>query len=151
MWVCAACENEVDDDAATACDACDEARPAAAPAAASLIVVALVTAVEAVQGKDKLRAVQLDIGRGGHTTVVTSAPNVAQGLRCVVALPGALVSVDGEEVLVKAQAVGGVKSHGMLCDGPMLSWVGGGAGMAALVPETCALGSAPPATRPRLK
>ena len=151
MWVCAACENEVDDDAAAACDACDEPKPAFA-APATLIAVALVVAIEAVPGKDKLRIVRLDTGAGGEPIcVVTSAPNVAVGLRCVVALPGATVPLDGDEVQVKAQVVGGVRSHGMLCDGPMLKWVGGGAGMAALVPEGCALGSAPPATRPRLK
>ena len=150
-WVCPACECEVEDDAAAACDACDEPRAAASPP--PLIVVSLIVAIEAVPGKDKLRVVRLDVGSGGDpVAVVTSAPNVAVGLRCVVALPGALVAGDGgEELLVKAQAVCGVKSYGMLVDGPMLKWAGGGAGMAALVPDTFALGAAPPVTRPRLK
>lgn len=150
-WTCAACESEVDD-SLNVCDGCDEPRPPPpASAEKSLIVVARILSVDAIASKDKLRAIRLDVGESEPITVVTNAPNVAVGLRCVVALPGAKLEVEGEEVVIKAQAVGGVKSHGMLCDGPMLKWVGGGAGMAALVPETHPLGMAPPATRPRLK
>ncbi len=59
-------------------------------------------------------------------------------------------SASGEEVAVKKATVGGAPSEGMLCDAPMLGWVGGGAGNAALVPDTFALGAPPPDKRPRM-
>ena len=45
----------------------------------------------------------------------------------VVATVGAELK-DGDKV--KRAPVGGVMSEGMLCDGPMLGWAGGGAGTA---------------------
>ena len=48
------------------------------------------------------------------------------------------------------KSVGGVVSQGMLCDAPMLGWVGGGAGSAALVPDSFAPGARPPEKRPRM-
>ncbi len=56
----------------------------------------------------------------------------------------------GGEVVVKKASVGGVVSEGMLCDAPMLGWTGGGAGTAALVPDSFALGATPPDKRPRM-
>ena len=41
-------------------------------------------------------------------------------------------------------------SEGMLCDGPMLGWAGGGAGTAVLLPDTFKPGDTPPRSRPRL-
>ena len=83
-------------------------------------------------------------------TVVTNAPNVNLGSRVVVATVGAKVECDGTELVVKKMMVGGAMSEGMLCDAPMLGWSGGGAGTAALVPPSCALGSRPPEKRLRL-
>jgi hypothetical protein len=68
-------------------------------------------------------------------------------MRVVIATVGAELK-GGEKV--KKAAVGGVTSEGMCCDGPMLGWVGGGAGAAALLPETYNPGDAPPTSRPRL-
>ena len=51
---------------------------------------------------------------------------------------------------MKKATVGGVVSEGMLCDAPMLRWVGGGAGNAALVPPAFAPGAPPPDKRPRM-
>ena len=65
----------------------------------------------------------------------------------VIATVGAELK-DGEKV--KKATVGGVTSEGMCCDGPMLGWVGGGAGAAALLPENFNPGDAPPTSRPRL-
>lgn len=65
----------------------------------------------------------------------------------VVATVGATLP-DGTEV--KKATVGGVPSHGMLCDAPMLGWLGGGAGAAALVPDTFSPGDPPPTSRPRM-
>lgn len=151
-WSCPACENENPADV-FACEACDEPAPAAPPPIASrLILVARVLELAPVPGKDKLRLATLDAGGPAPIAVVTSAPNLSVSALCVVALPGAAVRVDGEDVPVKAATVGGVKSHGMLCDAPMLGWAGGGAGMAALVPEgPFAVGDAPPEARPRMK
>ena len=153
VWTCPACENENPADA-PACEACDEPAPAAAapPSGSRLILVAKVLELAPVPGKDKLRLVTLDVGSPDPIAVVTSAPNLSVSALCVVALPGATVRIDNEDVAVKAATVGGVRSHGMLCDAPMLGWVGGGAGMAALVPEgPFAVGDAPPDARPRMK
>ena len=79
--------------------------------------------------------------------IVTNASNVKEGSRVVVATIGTELS-DG--TVVQKANVGGCPSEGMLCDAPMLGWTGGGAGAAALVPESFAPGDAPPATRPRL-
>jgi tRNA-binding EMAP/Myf-like protein len=158
-WVCASCECE-NGGGEDSCEACGEERPAAAPGGdggggggvvSESIIVALIMDLAPVPGKDKLRVATLNVGRGEPVAVVSSAPNLSVGARCVVALPGATVTVEGEEVVVKAAAVGGVRSGGMLCDAPMLKWAGGGSGNAALVPDSFAPGDAPPAARPRLK
>ena len=65
----------------------------------------------------------------------------------VVATVGAELK-DGDKV--KRAPVGGVMSEGMLCDGPMLGWAGGGAGTAVLLPNTFKPGDKPPGSRPRL-
>lgn len=65
----------------------------------------------------------------------------------VVATVGAELK-DGDKV--KRAPVGGVMSEGMLCDGPMLGWAGGGAGTAVLLPDTFKPGDTPPRSRPRL-
>jgi len=111
-------------------------------------IVGLIVTCDPIIGKDKLKVVTIDIGKNKIITVVTSAPNVAEKLRVVVAVEGATLQ-DG--TIVKATSVGGVKSYGILCDNVMLNWSGGGSGNAALVPDTCEIGSSPPETRPRLK
>ena len=65
---------------------------------------------------------------------------------------GANVKASGgdEDMVVKKASVGGCMSEGMLCDPPMLGWVGGGAGNAALVPVDFAPGDTPPESRPRM-
>jgi hypothetical protein len=44
---------------------------------------------------------------------------------------------------------GGVRSEGMLCDSPMLGWVGGAKGVVQQVPDEWRVGGAPPAARPQ--
>ena len=110
-------------------------------------VVGLVSAVESVSGKDKLTKLSVDVGAAEQLTIVTNASNVSEGSRVVVAMIGTELS-DG--TMVKKASVGGVVSEGMLCDAPMLGWVGGGAGAAAMVPDSFAPGDAPPASRPRM-
>ena len=96
---------------------------------------------------DKLKSCKIDVGSGNEVTIVTNASNVAEGSRVVVATVGAVLK---DETTVQKKSVGGVPSEGMLCDGPMLGWVGGGAGAAALVPDTFAAGDRPPERRPRM-
>jgi hypothetical protein len=55
----------------------------------------------------------------------------------------------GEEVVVKKTSVGGVMSEGMFCDARMLGWIGGAEGVAAQIPDSVEIGSAPPDTKPR--
>ena len=54
-------------------------------------------------------------------------------------------------IKVKKASVGGVLSQGMLCDSYMLGWKGGGKGMAAILPDSFAIGSTPPESKPRGK
>jgi tRNA-binding EMAP/Myf-like protein len=100
----------------------------------------------------KLRSLKLDTGAGeaAAITVVTNAANVNVGARVCVAQVGAKVRTESGELQVKRANVGGVLSEGMLLDAPALGWTGGGAGAAALVPDSFALGSRPPEKRPRL-
>jgi hypothetical protein len=84
------------------------------------IVVCELLAVEAVAGKDKLKAATVTDGEK-EFTVVSNAPNVLPekvGKRIVVARVGAEVS--GLDEPVKKANVGGVVSEGMLCDERML-------------------------------
>lgn len=150
--VCVEC-NEVcvedDSDCCLSCGGDLVSSTASSSSSASTIVVGLVIACEPIVGKDKLKVVTIDIGNGRPPiSVVTSAPNVAEKLRVVVACEGSVLK-DG--TLIKPQTVGGVKSYGMLCDNQMLGWSGGGAGNAALVPDSIEIGASPPETRPRLK
>jgi len=107
--------------------------------------------VEPVAGKDKLKQLKVDVGAGSDALqIVTNAPNVVEGCNCIVATVGSTVTMNGEEIEVKEASVGGVKSAGMLCDAPMLGWSGGGAGNAALVPDSFAPGDSAPDKRPRM-
>ena len=75
------------------------------------------------------------------------------------ALPGAVVPAGseteeegGQAVVVKKQAVGGVQSQGMLCDGSMLGWKGGSVGVLVTlndVEECGGIGFLPPVNKPR--
>ena len=68
----------------------------------------------------------------------------------VVAPAGSSILDDeGELQQVKKASVGGVLSEGMLCDSYMLGWKGGGRGMAAILPDSCEVGSVPPDSKPR--
>lgn len=100
---------------------------------------------EAIAGKAKLFEVKIDVGAAEPISVITNATNVKAGLKVVVATIGA--EVNGEEI--KKCVVGGRPSFGMLCDAPMLGWVGGGAGAAVTLGDEFEIGSRPPASRPR--
>mmetsp|Transcript_16709 Transcript_16709/g.20846 ORF Transcript_16709/g.20846 Transcript_16709/m.20846 type:complete len:187 (+) Transcript_16709:81-641(+) len=83
-------------------------------------------------------------------TVVTSASNVREGSRIVVAPVGTTyMDEQGQEHLIQRTSVGGVVSEGMLCDSNMLGWLGGGRGVAAQLPDYFEIGSPPPSEKPR--
>ena len=110
----------------------------------------LVLSCEEIPKKDKLKKLSIDIGADEPVDVVTNAGNVGTrtvGCRVVVATVGAELR-DG--ATVQKTAVGGVSSTGMLCDGPMLGWSGGGAGTAVLLPDAFNPGDPCPRSRPRL-
>jgi tRNA-binding EMAP/Myf-like protein len=154
-WTCAECayEHEGEEAASLDCVACETKKPVAEGGEADAgedrfagYKCGVVQSVEDIA--DKLKACTIDVGagEGNEVTIVTNATNVGEGTRVVVATVGALV---GEEKLQK-RAVGGRMSQGMLCDAPMLGWTGGGAGAAALVPDSFEPGSRPPERRPRM-
>ena len=149
-WVCADCENE-NAAANETCEACDTPRPAvatddSASGTRAGFLVGLVATCEPVAGKDKLLALTVDVGGTALVAIVTNAGNVKVGSRVVVAMVGATVG----DIIVKKAVVGGRPSAGMLCDAPMLGWVGGGAGAAAILPDSFPVGGPPPEKRPRM-
>ena len=68
--------------------------------------------------------------------------------KVVVAKLGSKVEMGGEEVVVKKTNVGGKPSFGMICDSVMLSWAGGSAGAAVLLPDSFENGVEPPGAKP---
>lgn len=66
---------------------------------------------------DKLRICRTDIGEGEIKEIVCGGENVADGLKVVVALPGAWVKWhgEGEPVEIKVSKLRGVESYGMIC------------------------------------
>mmetsp|Transcript_16822 Transcript_16822/g.38741 ORF Transcript_16822/g.38741 Transcript_16822/m.38741 type:complete len:180 (+) Transcript_16822:740-1279(+) len=98
-----------------------------------------------------LKSCKVNVGdEENPVTIVTSASNVRNGSRVVVALAGSTVyNAEGEEEAIQKTTVGGSMSEGMLCDAKMLGWSGGAVGIAVQVPESFSIGSAPPATKPR--
>ena len=120
----------------------------------SLYKVGVVQSIEELpkKGGKPLRACQVDVGGDEPICVVTSAANVRENSRIVVAPVGSSVTdYSGEEMEIKKTSVGGVMSEGMFCDSQMLGWKGGAVGVAATVPESFAIGSAPPDEKPRPK
>merc|ERR1712194_982716 len=82
-------------------------------------IICEVMSVKPVPKKDKLRSCEVCVGPGDLIVVVTSAPNISKGLKCIVALPG-VTTADGTEV--KEGKVGGVESSGMFCGPLQMGW-----------------------------
>jgi tRNA-binding EMAP/Myf-like protein len=78
-----------------------------------------------------------------------SHPLSTCGRIAVAPVGSTVLDESGEEILIQKTSVGGIMSEGMLCDARMLGWVGGAEGIAAQIPDSFPLGSAPPATKPR--
>jgi tRNA-binding EMAP/Myf-like protein len=103
-------------------------------------------------GGKPLRLCMVNVGDEELVPVVTSASNVREKSRVVVALAGSSVIDDeGEEMKLQKTTVGGKMSHGMLCDSRMLSWQGGAVGVAVQMPPEFEIGSPPPSSKPRPK
>ena len=114
-------------------------------------IVGEVVECNEVPGKDRLRACKVNVGDPSQPlSIVTTAPNVRLGTRCIVATVDTEIDVNGECEKVKRATVGGVVSEGMLCDSKMLGWAGGAAGVAAHLPDSFAIGSVAPKSKPRL-
>uniref|UniRef100_A0A7S1NGC2 RanBP2-type domain-containing protein n=1 Tax=Eutreptiella gymnastica TaxID=73025 RepID=A0A7S1NGC2_9EUGL len=147
-WECQECaqENEADDQV---CVACDEPRPKESNPRYQGYKVGSIVETAAIP-KTKLTEIKVDIGEAEPVNIVTNA-KVKAGMRVVVAIVGSTIMDNGEETVIKKTNVGGRCSAGMLCNGPMLGWVGGDASAPAQVPESFALGDQPPSSRPRLK
>uniref|UniRef100_A0A7S2EV43 tRNA-binding domain-containing protein n=1 Tax=Trieres chinensis TaxID=1514140 RepID=A0A7S2EV43_TRICV len=119
----------------------------------SLYKVGVVLSVDSSKSSKTLRICRVNVGdEENPITVVTSASNVRDGSRIVVAPAGStFIDDEGEEQTVTKASVGGTMSEGMLCDSAMLGWKGGAKGVAAVVPESFDVGSEPPAEKPRPK
>ena len=90
-------------------------RPVAPPF--SGVVVGLVVSVQKHPNADRLTVCSVDAGAGAPLSVVCGAPNVAAGMKAPVALVGAKLpgASPDEPLVIKAAAVRGVESRGMLC------------------------------------
>ncbi|KAL7536081.1 hypothetical protein ACHAWF_005356 [Thalassiosira exigua] len=118
---------------------------------ASRYKVGLVLSIDnrEVSGKKPLKACSVNIGAGEPITVVTTASNVREGSRIVIAPVGStIINDEGEEMTLKKTSIGGVSSEGMFCDAKMLGWGSGSIGVAAQVPESYEPGDAPPTSKP---
>ena len=103
-------------------------------------VVGHVLSCVAVTGKNNLKICSVDVGGVENLTVVTNAPNVRVDTNTVVATVGTELEVNGEQIIVRKTAVGGVMSEGMLCDCEMLGWGSGSVGNCVQVPTSFAPG-----------
>lgn len=123
------------------------------------VILSLEDCGKCKSGGKALRACKIRVGGTDNdnydgdsdiVSVVTSAPNVREFSRVVVAMPGSSVLADnGEMMEVKKATVGGVISEGMLCDSIMLGWTGGAKGVAVNLPDSIEVGSVPPSSKPR--
>jgi phenylalanyl-tRNA synthetase beta chain len=65
---------------------------------------------------DKLTLTKVDVGNGVVNQIVCGAPNVAQGQKVVVALPGTIIHpMNGEPFTIKKAKLRGEVSEGMIC------------------------------------
>lgn len=118
--------------------------------------VGLVLSYEDVskKGGKPMKVLKVDIASGDEDgiPVVTTAPNVRDGSRVVVAPAGStVVSEEGEKIQLTKSTVAGHPSWGMICDSRMLGWSGGAAGVAVQLDESFPVGTEPPASKPRPK
>lgn len=78
----------------------------------SHFIVGQVTKMTDAPKSSHLKICQVDLGHGNHTQIVCGSPNVAEGIKAIVAMPGAMMP-DGK-IIWPGELVG-VPSNGMLC------------------------------------
>lgn len=76
-----------------------------------LVIGKVVTCVDHPDS-DHLHLCQVDVGNDELQQIVCGAPNVREGLKVIVALPGAVLPGD---FVIKASKIRGVESNGMIC------------------------------------
>lgn len=76
------------------------------------VVIGHVVALAQHPDADKLRVAQVEVGKRDIRTIVCGAPNIAEGQKVVVALPG--VKLPGG-IEIKVAKLRGVESNGMIC------------------------------------
>lgn len=92
----------------------DEVKPSAADL--DKVFTGCVVACEPIPDTDHLSATTVDLGDGVLRSIVCGAPNVAAGLKVLVAVPGANVfGKDGTLFTIGERKVRGVLSQGMIC------------------------------------
>ncbi len=106
------------------------------------VVVGFIESVEPHPDADRLKVCKVSVGKGKTLTIVTGAPNVAQGCYVPVALDGARLP-DGKEI--QTGMLRGILSEGMMCSVKELGLTlddvpyGAEAGL-LLLQETCDVG-----------
>ncbi|KAJ3120864.1 snoRNP complex protein nop56 [Physocladia obscura] len=153
-WECiCGIENEIEE---LECAACGEAKPASR---LKHFRVGLVVASEAVP-KTALTALAVKVSdlnsngadsdtNGLTLAVVTNARGVTIGRKVAVALPGATVRINGEDIVVKKTSIHNRKSEAILCDAAMLGWKGGSVGAPVFFSDAFSVGEIPPEEKPR--
>jgi phenylalanyl-tRNA synthetase beta chain len=110
---------------------------AAFPHGLESVVIGLVHSVEKHPNADKLNVAQVETEVGSKRQIVCGAPNLAEGQRVVVALPGAKLPGGIE---IKASAIRDVESQGMICSEKELGLGLGHEGILVL-PESAPMGT----------
>lgn len=101
------------------------------------VVVGRVVKLEKHPNADKLRVAMVETGKKNIIQVVCGAPNVAEGQKVAVALPGAKLQGNIE---IKVAEIRGVESRGMICSEKELGLGDGHNGILAL-PEDVPIGA----------
>jgi phenylalanyl-tRNA synthetase beta chain len=80
------------------------------------LVIGQVKQVSKHPDADRLNVTKVDIGNEELSTIVCGAPNVAEGQKVVVAVPGTIIHPTmGEPFAIKKAKIRGVSSYGMIC------------------------------------
>lgn len=106
------------------------------------MVIGEIKSISPHPNADKLRVTQTDIG-DQTVQIVCGAPNIKEGMRVIVALPGSKVRWHGEGDLIelKEAELRGVKSTGMICGADEVGLPNEIDGVADMSKLTCPVGT----------
>ncbi len=79
------------------------------------VVVGEVVSCRKHPGADKLVLAGVNTGDGRNRQIVCGAPNVSEGQKVVVALPGSELPVNDKRLKIKKTSIRGEQSEGMIC------------------------------------